>query len=92
MRDTVLTAQIKTIFTANRTVYEAPRIPADLSEGGVQIGRKRVARLMGQADTATCHRRETRSGSSARLRPQVLFVSWVASSMVPAWDGTKPAR
>jgi putative transposase len=48
--DQVLATQIETIFTTNRRVYGAPRIHAELTEAGVHVGRKRVARLMRRAD------------------------------------------
>ena len=56
--DQVLTVQIVTIFTANRKVYGAPRIHAELTEAGVHVGRKRVARLMRRAEIVGCHRRK----------------------------------
>ncbi|WP_370552538.1 IS3 family transposase [Conexibacter sp. CPCC 206217] len=44
-----LTEQIKEIHAANRGVYGAPRIHAELRmRHGVRVGRKRVARLMAQ--------------------------------------------
>jgi putative transposase len=44
--DEVLTTQIRTAFDDNRRVYGTPRIHAELADAGVQVGRKRVARLM----------------------------------------------
>ena len=56
--DQVLTVKIETIFTANRRVYGAPRIHAELVEAGVHVSRKRVARLMRRAEIVGCHRRK----------------------------------
>ncbi len=42
--DDVLTEQIKTAFDANRKVYGAPRIHAELADAGVHVARKRIAR------------------------------------------------
>ena len=46
LRDAVLQREIVTVHRANRGVYGAPRIHADLDEAGIHVGRKRVARLM----------------------------------------------
>ena len=47
LADAWLTEQIKQIHSANRGVYGAPRIHAELRLGsGVRVGRKRVERLM----------------------------------------------
>ena len=61
--------QIETIFTSNRKVYGAPRIHAELTEADVRVGRKRVARLMRQADIVGCHRRK-RSFSITKQDPK----------------------
>jgi putative transposase len=44
--DVELTAQIQVVQRESRGTYGAPRIHADLAAQGVQVGRKRVARLM----------------------------------------------
>jgi putative transposase len=54
----VLTVQIRTAFDDNRRVYGAPRIHAELADAGVQVGRKRVARLLRRAEIVGCHRRK----------------------------------
>lgn len=41
-----LSEEIQKIFEESREVHGSPRIHADLREQGVQVGRKRVARLM----------------------------------------------
>jgi len=50
LTDAWLTEKIKEIHTANRGVYGAPRVHAELRMAhGVRVGRKRVERLMRQA-------------------------------------------
>ena len=44
--DRQLLERIRTIYTAHRGLYGAPRIHAVLTDEGVRCGRKRVARLM----------------------------------------------
>jgi transposase len=61
--DEVLTVQIRAAYDDNRRVYGAPRIPAELAEAGVRVGRKRVARLMRRAGIVVCHRASVRSRS-----------------------------
>ena len=68
--DEVLSVQIRAAYDDNRRVYGAPRIHAELAEAGVRVGRKRVARLMRQADLVGCHRRQ-RSFSITRSDPRV---------------------
>ena len=53
LEDAWLTEKIKQIHEANRGVYGAPRIHAELRlEHGIRVGRKRVARLMKAAGIA----------------------------------------
>ena len=59
--DEALTAQIRNIHAASRATYGAPRVHAEMRAQGVRCGRKRVARLMRQADLVGCHRRRRRS-------------------------------
>jgi putative transposase len=50
LEDERLTERIREIHLANRRVYGAPRIHAELALGdGIRVGRKRVERLMRQA-------------------------------------------
>ncbi len=60
--DGVLTIQIQTAFEANRKVYGAPRIQAELADADVHVGRKRIARLMREAGIVGCHRRKHKLG------------------------------
>jgi transposase InsO family protein len=56
-RDQQLTAQIRSIFTDSRRTYGSPRVHAELQAQGVRTARKRVARLMRQAQLCPRPRR-----------------------------------
>jgi len=45
-QDARLTERIRAVHTRSRGTYGAPRIHAELCDEGIQVGRKRVARLM----------------------------------------------
>ena len=51
-QDAALTAKIRMAHTGSNGTYGAPRIHAELADQGVHVGRKRVARLMRNADLA----------------------------------------
>lgn len=65
--DDALTTTIERIHLDSRGTYGAPRVHAELRLGlGVRVGRKRVARLMRQADLqGVCHRRKRRGWKPA---------------------------
>ena len=69
LADEVLTEQIRTAFTTNRSIYGAPRIHAELADLDVHVGRKRIARLMRADGIVGCHRRK-RSFSITRQNPK----------------------
>jgi putative transposase len=56
--DAVLTARIRTIHQYSRATYGAPRIHQELRVADIQVGRKRVARLMNAAGLAGVSRRK----------------------------------
>lgn len=99
--DVVLTAAIVRISQESRRISGAPRMHADLAEGGVRCGRKRVARLMRAAGIEGCHRRrappttQRATGvepASDRVRRQVGADApdrlWTADiTYVPTWSG-----
>ena len=61
LADRALTEQIRNIHARSRGTYGAPRVHAELRLGlDVQVGRKRVARLMRAAGLQGCHRRRLR--------------------------------
>jgi len=68
--DAVLQQQIKTIHANSRSSYGAPRVHAELKDQGVNVGRKRVARLMRQAGLAgICRRRNGTTKRNPKARP-----------------------
>ena len=56
--DAVLTKKIRTYHQVSRCTYGAPRIHTDLTEAGIRVGRKRVARLMRAAGLQGVSRRK----------------------------------
>ena len=57
--DTVLLERMRAIHKHSRRTYGSPRIHAELqAEGGIRVGRKRVARLMGEAGLEGVSRRK----------------------------------
>jgi putative transposase len=69
-RDQKLTAQIRTIFTDSRQTYGSPRVHAELKAQGIRTARKRVARLMRQAQLcARSRRRRIRTTDSRHTEP-----------------------
>ena len=99
--DAVLKTCISNIHHQSRGTYGAPRIHAELAADGLQIGRKRVARLMRELGLAGVSRRKgTRTTRrDPRLRPAPDLVErrfeadapdrlWVADiTYVPTWAG-----
>lgn len=55
--DAILLERIRAIHTASRRTYGAPRIHAELRSCGLNVGRKRVARLMRVTGLVGVHRR-----------------------------------
>jgi transposase InsO family protein len=69
-RDQQLTGQIQTIFSDSRRTYGSPRVHAELKAQGVRTARKRVARLMRQAQLcARARRRSVRTTDSRHTEP-----------------------
>ncbi len=88
--DEVLTTRIRDVFAANRSVYGAPRIHAELTEAGVHVGRKRVSRLMREAQIVGCHRRKrsfsiTRQNPAADVAPDRVDRKFVATRPNQLW-------
>jgi putative transposase len=63
--DQLLTERIRVFHAASRSSYGAPRIWLDLRDDGHRVSRKRVARLMREAQIRGAYRRRRR----ARSRP-----------------------
>ena len=98
--DVALTAQIQGVHRESRGTYGAPRIHADLAAQGVQVGRKRVARLMRTVGLQGVSRRKVRTtvrDETARPAPDLVdrqFTAagpdrlWVADiTYIPTWAG-----
>jgi putative transposase len=100
-RDEELSSRIGQIHEDSRCTYGVPRIHAELKEGGERVARKRVARLMREADRQGASRRRTtfttRRDEGARPAPDLVdrrFTAsgpdqlWVADiTYVPTWSG-----
>jgi putative transposase len=88
--DDVLTTQIQDAFDANRKVYGSPRIHAELADADVHVGRKRVARLMREAEIVGCHRRRhklgtTRQNPNAAAAPDLVDRQFAATAPNQLW-------
>ena len=100
--DQQLTAQIRVIHARSRATYGAPRIHAELRlDHGVQVGCKRVDRLMRAAGLIGCHRRRrrglTRRDPQAAPAPDLVNCQFTATApdrvwtaditYIPTWSG-----
>ena len=102
LTDAFLTEKIREIHAANRGVYGAPRIHAELRiVHGINVGRKRVERLMREAGISGLVRRK-RGRTTVRVpgvrvaddfvqrqfRPEEPDVLWIADfSYLRTWEG-----
>lgn len=68
-RDAELTEQIKEIHADSGGIYGSPRVHAALKREGTHVGRKRVERLMREADIAESARAGAASRAGIRKRP-----------------------
>jgi putative transposase len=102
LTDAWLVEKIKEIWAANRKVYGAPRIHAELRLGhGVRVGRKRVERLMRQAGISGLLARKRGRTTirvpgvrvaddlvERRFRPDRPNVLWIADiTYLRTWEG-----
>jgi len=102
LQDLLLIEKIREIHKANRGVYGAPRIHAELRMGhGIHVGRKRVERLMRQAGVSgLVTRKRARTTVSVpgvrvaddlvdrNFRPEAPNVLWVADiTYLRTWEG-----
>ena len=99
--DVKLSAELQAIHRESRGTYGVPRIHAELAGRGIQVGRKRVARLMREAGLQGVSRRKsfrtTVREATARPAPDLVerqFTAggpnqlWVADiTYVPTWAG-----
>lgn len=102
LSDAWLLEKIREIWQANRHVYGAPRVHAELRMGhGIRVGRKRVERLMRQAEISGLQTRK-RGKTTVRVpgvrvaddlverqfRPAAPNVLWVADlTYLRTWEG-----
>ncbi|MFF0969266.1 IS3 family transposase [Streptomyces sp. NPDC003703] len=87
-RDAELTEQIKEIHADSGGVYGSPRVHAVLKREGVHVGRKRVERLMRQADIAGISPRRggfTRRDPKAALAPDRVERDFTAPAPNRLW-------
>jgi putative transposase len=102
LSDAWLTEKIRQVHDANRKVYGAPRIHAELRmQYGIRVGRKRVERLMHQAGISGLIARKrgrTTVGVPGvrvaddlverRFRPEAPNVLWIADlTYLRSWEG-----
>lgn len=82
-----MTAQIQTIFQTSRQTYGSPRVHAELQAQGVPCARKRVARLMRQAQLVARRRRVRTTDSQHRLPvvPNYLAQRFMAEAPNRVW-------
>ena len=86
--DAELRARVQAIHGRSRGTYGAPRIHAELTEGGVAVSRKRVARVMRSVGVAGVSRRRgprtTRRNAQARPAPDRVERRFEAGRAEPA--------
>lgn len=99
--DEILTARIRAIWEKSRQSYGAPRVHDELKDQGERVGKKRVARLMSEANIEGVTRRKgtftTRRDKDARPAPDLVERNfavcardqlWVADiTYIPTWAG-----
>ena len=87
--DNALCERIKTIHMKSRGTYGAPRIHAELKANGVNVGRKRVARLMSEAGLEGVSRRRrwsvTRRDPDAQPAPDLVKRDFTTSRPDELW-------
>ncbi|MEU0991782.1 IS3 family transposase [Streptomyces sp. NPDC005953] len=87
-RDVELTGRIKEIHAESGGNYGSPRVHATLRREGTQVGRKRVERLMREADIAGVSPRRkgfTRRDSKATLAPDLVNRNFTAPAPNRLW-------
>jgi len=99
--DARLSDQIQAVHQRSRATYGMPRVHAELTEQGLRVGGKRVARLMkaaraprgvasqmGQHHRARCQRTPGSGSGAAPLQCHGPDALWVADiTYIPTWAG-----
>jgi putative transposase len=84
-----LLGEIRRIHAESREIYGAPRVHAQLAAEGIQVGRKRVARLMKLAGLVGVSRRRgtrtTTPSPSDRAAPDLVDRDFTASDRDQLW-------
>ena len=87
-RDAELTEKIREIHTESGGIYGSPRVHAALKREGLHVGRKRVERLMREADLAGISPRRsgfTRRDPKATLAPDLVNRDFTAPAPNRLW-------
>ena len=87
-RDAELTGQIREIHADSAGIYGSPRVHAVLKRESVRVGRKRVERLMREADLAGVSPRRkgfTRRDPKATLAPDLVERDFTAPAPNRLW-------
>lgn len=87
--DAQLMQEIRQVFVAHRGRYGSPRIQSELKDQGRHIARKRVARLMREAELRAGRKRRrvqtTRRDSTHPVTPNVLNREFTAAAPNTKW-------
>jgi putative transposase len=87
IEDASLTEAIREIYRRSRSTYGAPRIHGQLCRSGTRVGRKRVARLMADAELVGVHSRKKwrRGRPDVAPAPDLLKRDFSASAPKERW-------
>ena len=87
--DERLTSELRRLHLESRGIYGAPRLHAQLGQGGTQVSRKRVARLMREAGICGVTRRKrwrtTKRDPNQRPAPDPVERDFTASGPNQLW-------
>jgi putative transposase len=87
--DAQLTQEIRQVFATHRGRYGSPRIHREIKDQGRKLSRKRVARLMRQADLAARRKRRrvqtTKRDASHPVAPNILHREFTAIEPNTKW-------
>ena len=88
-RDEELGACVRAAHAASKGRYGSPRVHAELRANGEKVGRKRVARLMKEANLAGRKRRKFRSTTDSNhafpIAPNILERDFTTTAPNEAW-------
>jgi putative transposase len=88
-RDDELGARVRAAHAASKGRYGSPRVHAELRANGEKVGRKRVARLMKEANLAGRKRRKFRSTTDSNhafpIAPNILERDFTTTAPNEAW-------